>query len=253
MDYVISMSGGRGSFASACLAKDLGLSFEMVFADTLVEDDDLYWFLKDIERVLDKPITRLADGRDIWQVFSDRKYIGNNRTAHCSDLLKRKVIRDYVSQTDRAGCTLVLGMAMDEAERLTRAQALWAPIRVASLLCEHSITQDKIDAYFSRYKISRPRLYGMGFPHNNCGGFCVRSGQKQFATLLQQFPARYRWHEDRMEEVLAENPKARPFLRATRDGKLQYLSLKQFRLALEAGEMQADPYDWGGCGCFVEV
>lgn len=52
--------------------------------------------------------------------------------------------------------------------------------------------------------IRKPRLYGMGFVHNNCGGMCVRAGQGQFAMPLDKRPALYMKHEAKNETVRKE-------------------------------------------------
>ncbi len=52
--------------------------------------------------------------------------------------------------------------------------------------------------------IAPPRLYAMGFPHNNCGGFCVKAGQAHFALLLRTMPERYAYHEAKENELRAE-------------------------------------------------
>ncbi len=99
---------------------------------------------------------------------------------------------------------------------------------------------------------AKPKLYAFGFPHNNCGGFCVRGGQKQFVTLLLTHPDRYMWHENQMELAMEKIGKtAKPFLRVTLNGTLNYLTLKQFRVMYEGGLLEIDPYDFGGCGCFT--
>lgn len=46
---IISLSGGLASAANAILAAKSGEPYLMVFADTTIEDDDLYRFLYDIE------------------------------------------------------------------------------------------------------------------------------------------------------------------------------------------------------------
>lgn len=52
-----------------------------------------------------------------------------------------------------------------------------------------------------------PRLYALGFPHNNCGGACVRAGQKQWKRLLDTLPDRYaaaEQGEQRLREQLGD-------------------------------------------------
>ena len=39
--------------------------------------------------------------------------------------------------------------------------------------------------------IETPQLYRLGFPHNNCGGRCVRQGIKEWQRLKQTHPQRF--------------------------------------------------------------
>jgi hypothetical protein len=89
----------------------------------------------------------------------------------------------------------------------------------------------------------------MGFQHNNCGGFCVKTGQAQFRLLLREFPARYRYHEEQQEKLFSKIG-AHGTIRMQRDNKLQYLSMREFREHVE-GQGAVDEFDFGGCGCFV--
>ena len=171
MRYVVSFSGGLGSFVAGAgaLIKYGPANVDLVFCDTLIEHPDLYRFLDDAERALNHPIIRLKDGRDPWDV----------------------------------------------------------------------------------YGVRLPDLYNLGFVHNNCGWFCVRAGQAQFALLLKERRDVYLWHEEREQDVLRQVPTARPFLRKTIDKQLRYIPLREFRMMLESG-CDYDHQEWGGCGCFVD-
>lgn len=250
---IISFSGGLGSAVSALIAHRYGYDFELVFADTTIEDPDLYRFLEDVGAAVGKKVIYLKDGRDPWQVFVDRRYIGNSRTAHCSGDLKTAQVaawwRDNVGEDAR----LVLGMDAWEEDRVARAAARWSPIAVGSLLIEWKVFHDSFKDWLHRARIRIPALYLEGFPHNNCGGFCVKAGLKQFLTLLQRFPERFAHHEERQQWAMAQiGPTARPFLRRTVKGQIEYLTLRDFRLLVEAGDITIDPFDWAdGCSCFV--
>ncbi|QWY83197.1 putative PAPS reductase protein [Rhizobium phage RHph_X2_24] len=253
MKYWISTSGGLGSAISCLLAYENGLDFEMIFADTLIEDEDLYRFIWEIALKINKPLIYLRDGRTPWQVFIDRKFIGNSRTAHCSQILKTNMVRDHLDRNAAPGDQLVLGMDLSELDRIERAQHNWTPRPVMSLLNEFKCWRPKWDEILARYGIRKPRLYEYGFPHNNCGGMCVRGGLKQFATLLMYFRDRYLWHEEQQEIAMsAIGPKAKPFLRKTINKQEFYMTMRGFRLLYEAGIIQVDPYDYGGCACFVD-
>lgn len=248
--HIISVSGGMGSTISALLAMENKLNFDCVFADTLIEDEDLYIHLDQLQDVLRRKIVRVKDGRDPWQVFADKKWIGNTRTAHCSSELKTEQVKSWVARTSTETDVLVLGMDLSEMDRIERAQKNWN-IPVVSLLNEFKFERPKWDAMFLKYGLTKPRLYKMGWTHNNCGGFCVRAGLRQFELLLINFPHRFAYHEQRMNEIMAKNPKLKPFLRKMENGKTRYITMTEFREDYEAKNINIDIFDLGGCGCFT--
>ncbi len=99
--------------------------------------------------------------------------------------------------------------------------------------------------------IEPPRLYAMGFAHNNCGGFCIKAGHGHFANLLKTMPTRYRWHEQKEQELRAFLDKDVSIMSdRTGDGIKKPLTMKALRERIEGGQ-QPDMFDIGGCGCFV--
>lgn len=251
--YQISFSGGLGSGVSALIAYENGLDFNLIFADTLIEDEDLYRFNADIARAVGKEIIVLTDGRTPWEVYIDRKWIGNTRTAHCSTELKSKPVKQWLKENSVMSDPLVLGMDWSELDRIERAQKSWGGRPVVSLLNEYSVDRSMYGDILKRHNIERPRLYDLGYEHNNCGGFCVKAGQKQFKRLYETMPARYKWHEEQM--IIATDaigPTARPFLRMTVKGERRYLDLKEYREHLEAGTEEIDMFSDAGCGCFTD-
>ena len=112
MTYQISFSGGLGSAISAILAFENGLDFNLIFADTLIEDEDLYRFNDDISKAVGKKIVHPKDGRTPWDVYVDKRWIGNTRTAHCSTELKTKQVKKWLEENAAPDDPLVLGMDM---------------------------------------------------------------------------------------------------------------------------------------------
>jgi len=53
----------------------------------------------------------------------------------------------------------------------------------------------------SEWGIKIPRLYEMGFPHNNCGGRCVAQGKKEWKRLQLYFPERFKEVENWEEKM----------------------------------------------------
>ena len=253
--YIISFSGGIGSAVSFLLAYEHGLNFIGMFADTLIEDEDLYRFKDDIEAVTGHDIQTWHTNRTPWDAFIEAKFIGNSRTAHCSQYLKTDVIRSVITEIYMSdNPVLVLGMSIEEVERIERAKKHWEPIPVMSLLIKYRMnSRCSQEALLAKYGLKLPRLYEYGFPHNNCGGFCCRGGQSQFATLLKHFPERYAWHEEQEAKAYAAIGKtARPFIQVQRDKVKRYLTLRQFREEIEAGTLTPKEYEWGGCACFID-
>lgn len=253
MTYQISFSGGMGSAISALLAFEKGLDFNLIFADTLIEDEDLYRFNDDIAAAVGKKIIHLKDGRTPWDVFIDKRWIGNTRTAHCSTELKTKQVMKWLEKNAELSDPLVLGMDMSEMDRIERAQTNWAPRPVVSLLNEYQVWRPEYDLILNQYRIQKPRLYSMGYEHNNCGGFCCKAGAVQFERLYRTQPERFAQHEAEMERAFSVIGKsARPFLRQRQGGVTRYLSLREFREQLEAGTAELPMFGVGGCGCFTD-
>lgn len=293
--YQISLSGGMGSAISTLAAHEKGLEFNMIFADTLIEDDDLYRFVIDIacqvrgERPSSghtilyamtqaiPPLKRmkqrrkylrviahmamqvlpgfvwLIDGRTPWDVYVDKRWIGNTRTAHCSTELKNEPVRRWLEANSDVTDPLVLGMDWSEMDRIERAQKRWDPRPVTSLLNDLKVERPEYDLMLNRYGIAKPRLYNQGFSHNNCGGFCCKAGLRQFERLHEQSPETYEYHAQEMERVIDEiGPTAKPFLRKTEDGELSYLTLKEYEQRLEAHTIEVPEFDAEGCGCFTD-
>lgn len=249
----ISFSGGLASAVTALLAREQGLLFTLLFADTLIEDEDLYRFVFDVARVVDAPVVRLCDGRTPWQVFRDKRYHGNSRTAHCSQVLKTDQVAQWLADNASPDDPLVLGMDWSEQDRIDRAAERWAPRPVVSLLNQYGVYREQYPEWLERYGLRRPRLYDLGFPHNNCGGFCVRAGLAQHRALLRHFPDRFREHEREQNQLMQAVPTARPHLRKVDGDSTAYLTMQEFREAVEA-DPQLGLWDDGpfGCGCFVD-
>ena len=89
---VVNFSGGIGSWAAARrVVERHGIEgLTLLFADVRKEDEDLYRFLPEAAADIGVPVTVIGDGRTIWQVFKDERYLGNTRVDPCSKLLKRQ-------------------------------------------------------------------------------------------------------------------------------------------------------------------
>jgi len=254
MKHIVSFSGGLGSWLAAKrVAEKYGTDdLYLVFTDVLIEDEDLYRFLHEAAKNVGGKLITLTDGRDPWQVFHDKRYMGNTRTAHCSQELKSKPFEKWLKEQDFDDFTVYLGIDWSEEHRLT-AHRKHVNHKVEAPLCDAPFLskQDVMDTLRDN-NIALPRLYKMGFSHNNCGGGCVKAGQGQWAMLYNKMPERYAVFEAKQEKLMNEIKTARPFLRVTVDGSLNYVSLKDYRENFLEKNTTIDMFDIGGCGCFVD-
>lgn len=255
--FVVSYSGGVGSFCAAkrIIAAHGPEAVTLLFCDTKTEDEDLYRFLGESTEVLGVELVTHVDGRDIWGVFNDVRFMGNSRIDPCSRVLKREPFHKWMNKNRSPDDTaLVVGISWDEVHRLKRMKAAWDPFEVLAPMTEKPyLSKSAMLDEVRDAGLRPPRLYALGFPHNNCGGFCIKTGQAQFKLLYEQFPERYLEHERRQEELFAKIGQ-RGFIRRVVNGTTQHLSLKQFREILEATADNDEQlrFDWGGCGCFTD-
>lgn len=205
MKHIVFYSGGLGSWATAkrVIGRHGKENVVLLFTDTKMEDEDLYRFLEDTEKDFGLEITRIEDGRDVWEVFKDARFIGNSRIAPCSHVLKQKTAAEWVKKNFKPEeCVLYLGIDWTESHRTKAPTKNWKPYKVEFPMCEEPlIDKEEVRAELTEAGIELPRLYKKGFSHNNCGGFCVRAGQGHFANLLKEMPDRYKYHEEKEREM----------------------------------------------------
>ena len=255
LSHVVSFSGGVCSFwtAARVVARYGKENVTLLFADTKMEDADLYRFCRDATQYLDVPLTTIADGRTPWQVFNDEGMMGNSQADLCSRILKRELLDKW----HRAHClemtsTLYVGIDWTEEHRLTRLRWRKPGWRIEAPMCEPPLWDKcRMLAELRAIGIEPPRLYKLGFPHNNCGGFCIKAGQAHFAHLLKVMPERYAEHEAQ-EEALRLRLGDVSIMKDRRNKTLATLTLKQLRERIERGE-SFDRSEWGGCGCAIDA
>jgi hypothetical protein len=294
MKHIVFDSGGIGSKSTLkrVIEKHGKENVIRLFTDTLIEDEDLYRFQDDVTRVTGVELTKVADGRNPWEVFRDVRWIGNSRIAQCSHILKQEAAAKWIEERfkphkpmyikakdvkkkkiiyfatpteieqhriewendPRETCQLYLGIDWTEEHRTASPRFNWAPYQVDFPMCEEPyVTKDEMLAELENEGIEIPRLYKLGFAHNNCGGFCVRAGQGHFINLLKTMPERYAHHEAKEQEMREFLGKDVSILRRQRKGVKEYITLKQLREEWEANNTeQIDLFDIGGCGCFVQ-
>lgn len=235
----------------------------------------------------------LMDGRDVWEVFKDVRYLGNSRVAPCTHKLKQEISKAWLLDNFSSEDTvLYLGIDWTEKHRMEAPKKNWKPYEVKYPMGEEPyVMKDELMIECEKVGIRVPRLYKLGFSHNNCGGFCVKAGQAHFINLLKNMPERYAYHEHKEQQMRKfldkdvsilsrskvvkkwvdpiaesiddidpeqlEKMKPEDLFNALFGGEVKVnekysLTLKQLREEHEAKSAEIDYEDFGGCGCFVE-
>lgn len=159
MRAIAKISGGVGSYSAARRYVDQHGSegLELLFTDTLCEDQDAYRFLiagaanlygielpegflpaiEDFPAWEDRTAYKafvlglaartmmlipqfhwLADGRDVWDVYEAERFLGNSRADPCSKILKRQLADRWLEDNcDPSSTEVIVGIDYEEVER----------------------------------------------------------------------------------------------------------------------------------------
>lgn len=253
MKRVVQFSGGLCSyFAARRVVAEFGTQdVTLLFADTLMESAGLYRFALHAAASLGVQVTVTADGRNIWDVFKDEGFLGNTRVDLCSRVLKRERCRKWMEEhCDPSDAVLYVGISKEEEDRLDEIRPRWLPWIVEAPMClEPHWTKCDMIREATRLKLPLSEAYDDGFPHDNCGGGCIKAGQAQFALLYQIRPAVYGEWERNEQGVRDHLGKDVSILRDRRGGTTKPMTLAAFRERIVTGDYSRT--DWGGCGCGV--
>ena len=147
MKHVVMFSGGLGSWVTARrVAERHGTdNLFLVFADVggqhtsphAGEDEDTYRFINEAAANVGGTLVTLNEGRDVWQVFTDNRFLGNSRLANCSKFLKQQPARAWLdSNCDPDDTTVYVGIDWTETHRLPAIVNAYQPYKAEAPLTE---------------------------------------------------------------------------------------------------------------------
>lgn len=189
-----------------------------------------------------------------FDIFIKDKFMGNSRIDPCSAKLKREVSNKWIKENFKTDeCLIYLGFDQDEPNRIDGAKRNWQPYNLTFPVAETPWIYEEAMNFLQSNNIQKPVLYSKGFVHNNCGGFCVKQGQKGYKNLLEQYPERFSIFAEMEEKVYTEIGKKHPFLKKQINGETQFLTLKEFKQLQEKETILGDSVDLedSSCSCFV--
>lgn len=240
----VMFSGGVCSYlAAARFIDQTGLHPRLLFSDTGVEDETLYEFVRESADLLECELVTVNAGFTFDEMIVRHKALPSNMMPFCSHELKIKPAKRYVAEHPEID-TLVFGIDWTEPHRLPKVQNLWIGYKVVVPMMDNPyLTKTQMIEQVKADGLTVPRLYDMGFQHNNCGGGCVRNGLTAWAHLYNTLPERYAEWEAREKLIPGYS-----FAKEKRNGKARRITLSQIRERQDS----MPRFDWGGCGCFLE-
>jgi len=255
MNHVVSLSGGTASAVVAHrVIERYGLTRTTLwFADTSWEDEDLYRFLNDLESFLGVKIVRHVDGRTPLEVAEKASIIPNQRRAPCSLQLKIKPFRKFLAEREKP-LTIHLGFDWTEEHRMIRPKAEYEQLgfTVDFPLMWKPLPNLKYYDIVKSWGIRPPRLYDLGFPHNNCGGRCVKQGLAEWMRLRAHLPERFKEVRD-WEQAQRAKGGARANYAIARDrtgGEVTPLPLAKLEERAQTDQYPLFSYKGDGINCF---
>lgn len=219
----------------------------------------------------------IVEGRDPWEVFRDKLFLGNSAVDPCSRILKREAADDWMmAHCWRVGelfgkpDTFAVGIGEHEAHRFDDGQGGGVgPRKLKKGWLYHAPLLTHVDqlvaeigkrAYSLLYAPldeigpPPPRLYGFGYSHGNCGGWCCKAGMAHFANRYRAQPERYAY-DALMERKLRTYLGADVAMMTDRSGGgKRPLTLEEFEQRLRDQPDVAYEYEPGdsGCGCAID-
>jgi hypothetical protein len=247
MKYAMSLSGGVASAVAADRAIGRYGKEDVIlwFADTKWEDADLYRFMADCLTRWGMKQETYTDGRTPLEVAEHKQLIPNSKVAPCSFILKVEPFRAFIAKIPGA-VTVLLGLDWKEMHRMeapTKAyEAIGAQVDFPLMWKPYEYRPYQ-DVVRHDWGIEPPRLYKLGYPHNNCAGRCVKQGVHEWIRTLIHFPARFEemknWEQAQREKG---GPRAnRTICREEVNGEKRPITLAEIERRFLAGEYREVP------------
>jgi hypothetical protein len=205
----------------------------------------------------------LVEGRDPWEVFRDVRFLGNSSVDPCSKHLKRQLRDKWLrANFDPSETLVVVGIGFDERHRFDNGEGGgFGPRRAAdgwhaAAPLVDSLHGDMGPLHFVRKAgLLVPRLYPLGYSHNNCGGYCCKAGHEHFRNRRNVQPERFAYDRMMERKIIAHlGADVSMLTDRSGDGEKKPLTLDELD-----SRLAADPqltFEWvtgsSGCGCMID-
>lgn len=168
-----------------------------IYIDIDNQHPDSMRFIKDCEIALGKPIEILKSNYgSVENVIRQFRYINGAKGAKCTQILKKRVRKEWEYFHQDCSLTYVWGYDKNEQIRADRLDEATPNIKNQYPLIERNLTKENAHAILNSLGIRRPEMYEMGYLNNNCIG-CVKGGKGYWNRIRVDFPEVF----DRMAQL----------------------------------------------------
>lgn len=182
------ISAGVSSFIAGYLAKDVD---EYIYIDIEDQHPDSMRFIKDCEKVLGKEITILqSEYKNKENVIKTFRFINSAYGAKCTDVLKKRVRKQWEYEHKDCDITYVWGFDYNEQHRAKRLEETMIEFNHEFPLIDNMLTKKEAHGMLDRIGIKRPKMYELGYNNNNCIG-CVKGGMGYWNKIRKDFPEEF--------------------------------------------------------------
>ena len=143
-------------------------------------------FLVDCEQWFGRPIERLQSPlKSVENACRQRAYVNGVRGASCTLMLKRRARKEW--EVDHDDLTYVWGFDLAEQHRVDRLLQSMPEQQHLFPLVDNELTKQDTHGILAKAGITRPAMYDLGYPNNNCIG-CVKGGKGYWNKIRRDFP-----------------------------------------------------------------
>ena len=244
-EAVVWFSCGAASAVAGNLAiKKYGDDVDLIYCDTGGEHESNIVFLHECEKWYGKEIKILKNPEyiDHFDVVRKKKFITNQYGfAYCTHELKMKM------RSDAGYCDAIniFGYTYEEIKRAEKLIAHNIDMSCEFPLIDNAVTKDDCLGIIWQQGIKMPRMYELGYSHNNCVG-CVKGGIGYWNRIRKDFPDVFKKMSELEREISVTILKYRS---GEKEGERMYLD----ELDPKAGIMQKDPQISCGIDCHLTI
>lgn len=191
------ISAGVSSFIAGYLAENVD---EFVYIDIENQHHDSMRFIKDCEKALGKPIQILKSNYGNTQnVIKQFRFINGIHGAKCTEILKKRVRKEWEYEHGDYDITYVWGFDFNERNRADRLLDSMPQFEHEFPLIDKMLSKSDAHGILDNLGIKRPLMYDLGYSNNNCIG-CVKGGMGYWNKIRIDFPEVF----DRMAKLERE-------------------------------------------------